>query len=111
MLIFDVNHSSPPAQKGWALLDLIERQGVSVIPIKDKRPLVKSWREFQTRTPVRQEVAGWLRQWPDADFALLTGKRFVVVDLDTEEAKSFAEGHLPPTPMKQKTPRGEHWFY
>ena len=74
MLIFDVNHSSSAAQKGWALLDLIERQGVSVIPVKDKRPLVKSWREFQTRT-IRQEVAGWLRQWPDADFALLTGKR------------------------------------
>ena len=111
MLIFDVNHSSSAAQKGWALLDLIERQGVSVIPVKDTRPLVNSWREFQTRTPVRQEVVGWLRQWPDADFALLTGKRFVVVDLDTEEAKSFAEGHLPPTPMKQKTPRGEHWFY
>lgn len=57
MLIFDVNHSSSAAEKGRALLDLIERQGVSVIPVKDKRPLVKSWREFQTRTPIRQEVA------------------------------------------------------
>ena len=111
MLIFDTDQNSAGAQRARALIDLVEHQGLSVIPVKNKLPRLSSWKKFQERLPTKFDVMNWLRRWPDTDFAVLTGKRFIVVDLDTEEARSFAESQLPPTPMKQKTPRGEHWFY
>ena len=111
MLIFDVNECSEPRIKWGAVQELIERGGLSVIPVKDKRPLLKFWKDFQERSPTRGDLNLWIRRWPDADFAVLTGRRFIAVDLDTDEAIAFATSELPTTPMKQKTPRGEHWFY
>ena len=111
MLIFDVSDRSEPRFKWRAVEELIARAGLSVIPVKDKKPLLECWKEFQERSPTRAELAIWMRRWPDADFAVLTGRRFIAVDLDTDEAMAFAASELPTTPMKQKTPRGEHWFY
>lgn len=111
MLIFDVSDCSEPRFKWRAVEELIARAGLSVIPVKDKKPLLECWKEFQGRSPTRAELTVWMRRWPDADFAVLTGRRFIAVDLDTDEAMAFAASELPTTPMKQKTPRGEHWFY
>ena len=47
MLIFDVNECSEPRLKWRAVQELIERGGLSVIPVKDKRPLLKFWKDFQ----------------------------------------------------------------
>ena len=100
MLIFDVNERSEPRIKWRAVQELIERGGLSVIPVKDKRPLLKFWKDFQERSPTRGDLNLWIRRWPDADFAVLTGRRFIAVDLDTDEAIAFATSELPTTPMK-----------
>jgi len=49
---------------------------------------------------------------PDAGLAIVCGRisGVVVVDLDDESAIQWARKHLPATPWKTKTSRGEHWF-
>ena len=60
-------------------------RGWSIIPIVtgDKRPLVR-WEEFQDRHPSEAEAGGWLRQWPEAGIAVVTGaiSGLIVVDVD-----------------------------
>lgn len=47
---------------------------------KSKEPLVSNWPEKAT-SDIRQ-ITAWLHQWPQANIALLCGKRVVVVDVD-----------------------------
>lgn len=48
--------------------------GYSLIPVsRDKRPLV-SWSEYQERRASLEEVEGWIRSYPDVQFAVVTGK-------------------------------------
>jgi hypothetical protein len=60
-------------------------RGWSIIPIRtgDKRPLVR-WEEFQDRHASEAEACGWLRQWPQAGIAVVTGgiSGLIVVDVD-----------------------------
>ncbi len=111
MLIFRINSESHPRAKYEAMVELTERQQLSVIPLKDKKPLIPEWKSLQESPPTRAMLAGWFRQWPDADYGVLTGRHFVVVDIDTSAALEFCKQHLPNTPMRQITPRGQHWFY
>ena len=57
----------------------------SIIPVEPggKRPLVR-WEAFQNRLPVPAEVEAWLRRWPDANLAIVTGavSGLVVLDVD-----------------------------
>ena len=65
------------------------RKGLSVIPLKSpsmvrkdlseqefirqcKMPLV-GWKEYQSRRPTEEEVAGWFDKWPDANIGIVTG--------------------------------------
>ena len=105
------------------------RQGLSVIPLKSptmvsnelppqefirqcKMPLVK-WKEFQSRLPTEEEVAGWFDKWPYANIGIVTGmvSGIVVFDLDSEHAVQYAEneGGFPDTP-KVKTGKGHHVY-
>lgn len=62
----------------WALL--YASQGLSVIPVRGKTPLVL-WKEFQERRATEDEIRNWWAQFPDADVALVTGpisNRFVL---------------------------------
>jgi len=57
-------------------LDAVQA-GLSVIPIApdgSKRPLIKSWKEFQTRIATIAEVEAWFTQWPDAGLAVVSGE-------------------------------------
>ena len=105
------------------------RQGLSVIPLKSpsmvssnlpqqefirqcKMPLVK-WKEFQSRLPTEEEVAGWFDQWPYANICIVTGKvsGIVVFDLDSEHAIQYAEdeGGFPDSPAV-RTGKGRHVY-
>ena len=107
MRVFNTNEGHPPAQRFEAVYEMVERWGVSIFPVKDKKPRL-SWKDYQERLPNRGEFQQWFRDFPETDFAMVTGHGFAVVDIDNPEAKAFAEENLPATPLKQKTPRGEH---
>ena len=69
---------------------------------KCKRPII-AWTEYQRRLPTREEVTEWFTENPDANIGIVTGKvsGIVVFDLDSDDAKKFAEeqGGFPATPM------------
>lgn len=75
----------------WALF--YAKQGLSIIPVKEKLPLIK-WKEFQERCANEEEIKNWWRQWPDADIGMVTGKtsKRLVLDVDGREGASFCSG-------------------
>ena len=52
-------------------------------------------------------------QGDEAGLAIVCGpvSGIVAVDLDDDGAVAWANTHLPKTPWRTKTGRGEHWFY
>lgn len=78
----------------YAMID-----GYSVIPVgKDKRPLLKSWSEFQKRIATEEEIREWWRMWPEANVAIITGKisKLTVIDVDSHKggvADPFPKTH------------------
>ena len=110
MKIFSITADSPVGEQRAALEELIDH-GHSIFPVRpDKKPFVP-WKCFQDRPPSHEQLYRWLSQFPRCRFGLVTGGQVSVVDLDTPEAIQYAQENLPPTPLKQSTPRGEHWFY
>lgn len=92
-----------------------QKQQMSVILLqpKDKKPLLSSWAEFQSRRGTEEEVMEWFEKWPDANIGIVTGQvsGIDVVDFDTEEAFEQAKQNgLPDVPMVQ-TARGCHLYF
>ena len=77
-----------------------------------KTPRVK-WADYTKKQPTLNEVKQWYLQYPECNWAAITGITFVVLDADTQEACEFCEsGEITRTILKQKTPRGGyHYFY
>ncbi len=77
-----------------------------------KTPRVK-WADYITKQPTKQEIKQWYLQFPNCNWAVVTGITFVVLDADTQEACDFVEsGQITKSILKQKTPRGGyHYFY
>lgn len=71
-----------------AALQYKELSGFSVIPVgPDKRPLLRSWKIYQTRLPTDEEINRWWTQFPNANIGIVTGKvsGITVVDVDTHK--------------------------
>ena len=100
-------------------------RGCSVIPIEHpdattqeeprdigKKPLVQ-WKEYQQRLPTDAELVTWFGNGHKRNIGLVTGKlsNRVVIDCDSPAAILWAEAHLPPTPWRSRTGKGEHWPY
>jgi len=90
--------------------------GFSVIPIKpeDKRPLLKSWLEFQTRKPTNDEIANWFKV-ANNNIGIVTGSisGITVVDVDPDADtdalyRSLGGSVVAPTVT---TPRGGKHIY
>ena len=77
-----------------------------------KTPRVK-WADYIKKQPTKQEIKQWYLQFPNCNWAVVTGITFVVLDADTQEACDFVEsGQITRSILKQKTPRGGyHYFY
>ncbi len=88
------------------------RMGLSVIPCnpETKRPLIESWKPFQSHLPTEDEVGAWWKRWPDAAPAVVTGKLsgLVVVDIDSADAVEIkeAENWFGETSWRSRTPSG-----
>lgn len=91
------------------------RLGFSVILLKPgtKEPVRESWAPAQSRPASVEMLERALLRQPDANLAIVCGavSGVVAVDLDSEEALLWAQAHLPSTPIRCRTARGEHWFY
>ncbi len=90
-------------------------KGFSVIPlkIKDKRPAIDSWKEFQERRPSEEEIVQWFGNGTSNNIGIVTGKisGITVIDFDSPEAIQFAKDHrFPETPMV-KTGKGYHGYF
>ncbi|MCG6537071.1 MAG: bifunctional DNA primase/polymerase, partial [Syntrophales bacterium LBB04] len=90
--------------------------GFSVIPIKpeDKRPLLKSWLEFQNRKPNNEEITSWFKD-TDSNIGVVTGSvsGVTVVDVDPDADSERLAALLGPNPDVPVvgTPRGGFHLY
>ena len=77
-----------------------------------KTPRV-NWQQYQKIQPSREEITQWHSQYPQANWAAITGINFVVVDSDSVESTNWIqEGGITKTPMMQTSPAGgRHFFY
>ncbi len=96
-------------------------RGFSVIPIQPggKRPLVR-WQRFQSERPDEATIRRWLRRWPEANLAIVTGAVSDLVVLDVDPAHGGDDslaalerrfGRLPETVEVLTGGGGRHlWF-
>ncbi len=104
--------------------DLVAR-GVSVIPIDHpddtrvtdpqrvgKTPVIE-WKRYQSTRPVDAELVDWFGTGRRRNVAIVTGtiSNLVMVDGDSDEGLAWMRAHLPRTPMRTQTKKGEHWAY
>jgi hypothetical protein len=88
------------------------RLGLSVIPCDPatKRPLIETWKPYQSRFPTEEEVRDWWKHWPEAAPAVVTGELsgLVVVDIDSADAVELkeAEKWFGETSWRARTPSG-----
>ena len=92
-------------------------RGMSVIPLKpqDKRPLLTSWKDYQSKRMGVGDMCGFWKEQPDANIGLVTGaiSGVTVVDVDGNEGvESLRDAglYLPETYTVQ-TPKGFHYYY
>lgn len=96
--------------KDWA--HFYRQQGLSIIPVKGKHPLVK-WKEFQEIKPNEQEIEKWWTEWPEADIGCITGSITgrLILDIDgSEGVKGLSGMFIPPTPAV-RTRRGVQYHF
>ena len=91
-----------------------EKLGWSIFPVgKDKRPLLDSWLELQSRRSTPEEIKKWYTLLPDAGIAVVTGKisNITVLDIDAKHNRSPKEFKIPPTVSSQTGGGGVHIFF
>ena len=86
----------------------------SVIPIntKTKKPYI-AWKEFQIRIATADEVKQWVRDYPEAGIALVTGEisNIVVFDVDPRNGGTNKQ-FIPFKTVSSKTGgKGRHYFF
>ncbi len=90
-------------------------KGFSVIPVKlkDKRPALPSWLEYQNRLPTDKELVEWFGNGTEKNIGIVTGKisGIVAVDLDSNRAVEFAKANNFPLSPLSKTGKGYHIVY
>lgn len=86
--------------------------GYSVIPIgKDKRPLLKSWKEFQTKAADDAQIEKWWEMWPEANIGIVTGKVSGITVVDVDTYKGGERKKFPPTFTVKTGNGGFHLYY
>lgn len=80
----DTPKASPPTLFGLLTL------GFSLIPCgKDKKPLIRSWKPYQSRRSTAEEVRAWVKESRPPCFAVVTGtiSKLVVLDFDGKQGE------------------------
>jgi hypothetical protein len=92
-------------------------RGFRLFPCRSqsKEPAVRNWQKLATTDP--QKLARWFRDFPEANWAIATGRAsgIVVVDVDGEQGeRSWSEicqqyGEV--NTLTVRTPRGRHLYF
>ncbi|MDW8371839.1 MAG: bifunctional DNA primase/polymerase [Geminicoccaceae bacterium] len=105
-------------------MSALERLGWRLVPVRsDKVPLVKGWPSAASADP--EQWRAWLRRWPRACLALVTGpaSNVLVLDIDAPSAQHATDGRvafeafeaslgrLPPGPVAETPSGGRHLFF
>src|SRR5438093_7115345 len=86
--------------------------GYSVIPVgQDKKPLLRSWKEFQARRATTEEVEHWFNDLNPKGVAIVTGTISSLVVLDVEAAADISDLPLPPTVTAKTGGGGWHFYF
>lgn len=89
----------------------VDRHGDEAAKKWPKTPRVE-WQEFQQREPTDAEWDRWRRNYPRANWGILTGRQIVVVDADSAEAINWIEqGGIARTPRTVDTAHGRHYYF
>jgi len=97
----------------WSYLS----KNLSIIPVRsDKLPLLKTWAEYQTRRPTKDEIHSWNTQYQNPNWAIVTGQISynIVIDVDNLQAWERLQEILPDSLMIPtcKTPNdGRHLYF
>lgn len=85
----------------------------SIMPVgHDKRPLLKSWKQFQTTRATTEQIESWWENRPNANIGIITGKvsDLTVVDVDTYKG-AVDYKNFPPTFTVRTGNGGYHLYY
>lgn len=86
--------------------------GLSVFPVsRDKKPILKSWKEFQTRRPTKDEIENWFFDYNPDGIAIVTGKVSGIVVLDVEKDGDTTGLDIPTTPTVKTGGGGYHYYF
>lgn len=91
-----------------------QQMGLSIIPTgRNKKPLIDSWKQYESIRPTIEEITTWWDKWPEANPALVTGKvsGVVALDLDKKHNRTSKEFQIPPTASAISGNGGEHFFF
>lgn len=84
-------------------------QGIAVIPVQGKIPIVKTWTEFQKRLPNEQDLLGWSTLSPTG-LAAVTGEVSGICVLDVDDLDVLSKYDFPNT-VSVETGRGIHFYF
>lgn len=79
-----------------------------------KKPLIKSWKPYQSRQPNSLELGRWIKESPEANIGLVTGSLsgVTVIDSDNPQVRLNALfERFGETPVAAQTPRGGYHLY
>lgn len=88
-------------------------KGFSVIPICGKRPVIQSWREFQSRRPSKEEITQWFFDNNNiTGIAVITGEISGIAILDIEKDADWSKlKSIPETPTAISGGGGKHYYF
>lgn len=91
-------------------------RGYSIMPLaRDKKPLLSSWKQYQTTPADEEQITKWWEKWPDANVGIITGKisGLSVVDIDTTggDKKIVPLSKFPQTLTVATPSGGYHLWY
>lgn len=88
--------------------------GYSVMPVGlDKKPLLRSWKEYQSKRPTDEQITAWWKQFPEANIGIVTGKvsGITVVDLDVKDGVLLTPLDKFPKTFTVRTGNGGYHLY
>lgn len=87
--------------------------GWSVIPVRNKEPLILSWKGYQQKQATREEIQKWWIKWPNANIAVVTGavSGVVVIDVDDAAGEHAIKSYIKESTLTATTRRGGKHYY